>query len=29
VLLEAKGDDADAAIAAIAKLVADRFGESE
>jgi phosphocarrier protein len=29
VLLEAKGDDADNAIAAIAKLVADRFGESE
>jgi phosphocarrier protein len=29
VLLEAKGDDADDAIAAIAKLVADRFGESE
>src|SRR6478672_12466309 len=29
VLLEAKGDDADAAIAAIAKLVAERFGESE
>src|SRR3954465_3218238 len=29
VLLEANGDDADDAIAAIAKLVADRFGESE
>ena len=29
VLLEAQGDDAEAAIAAIAKLVADRFGESE
>ena len=29
VLVEAKGDDADNAIAAIAKLVADRFGESE
>jgi phosphocarrier protein len=29
VLVEAKGDDADAAIAAIAKLVAERFGESE
>ena len=29
VLLEAKGDDADAAIAAIEKLVAERFGESE
>jgi phosphocarrier protein HPr len=29
VLLEAKGDDADNAIAAIAQLVADRFGESE
>ena len=29
VLLEAKGDDADDAIAAIAKLVAERFGESE
>jgi phosphocarrier protein HPr len=29
VLLEAQGDDADAAIAAISKLVAERFGESE
>ena len=29
VLLEAQGDDADAALAAIAKLVAERFGESE
>ena len=29
VLVEAKGDDADDAIAAIAKLVAERFGESE
>jgi len=29
VLLEAQGDDAEEAIAAIAKLVADRFGESE
>ena len=29
VLVEAKGDDADAAIAAIAKLVAERFGEGE
>ena len=29
VLVEAKGDDADDAIAAIAKLVANRFGESE
>jgi phosphocarrier protein len=29
VLLEAQGDDADEAIAAIAKLVAERFGESE
>ena len=29
VLVEAKGDDADDAIAAIARLVADRFGESE
>jgi phosphocarrier protein len=29
VLVEAKGDDADAAVAAIAKLVAERFGESE
>jgi phosphocarrier protein len=29
VLVEAKGDDADAAVAAIAKLVADRFGEPE
>ena len=29
VLLEAQGDDAEEAIAAIARLVADRFGESE
>ena len=29
VLVEAKGDDADAAVAAIAKLVAERFGEPE
>jgi phosphocarrier protein HPr len=29
VLVEAKGDDADDAIAAIATLVANRFGESE
>jgi phosphocarrier protein HPr len=29
VLVEAQGDDADDAIAAIAKLVANRFGESE
>jgi phosphocarrier protein HPr len=29
VLIEAKGDDADEAIAAIRKLVADRFGEGE
>ncbi len=29
VVIEAKGDDADAAIAAIARLVADRFGEGE
>ena len=29
VLLEAQGQDAEEAIAAIAKLVADRFGESE
>jgi phosphocarrier protein HPr len=29
VLVEAKGDDAEAAIAAIEKLVAERFGESE
>jgi phosphocarrier protein HPr len=29
VLVEAKGDDADDAVAAIAKLIADRFGESE
>ena len=29
VLLEAQGNDADEAIAAIAKLVAERFGESE
>jgi phosphocarrier protein HPr len=29
VVIEAKGDDADAAIAAIAQLVAERFGEGE
>ena len=29
VLVEARGDDAEDAIAAIARLVADRFGESE
>jgi phosphocarrier protein len=29
VLVEAKGDDAEAALTAIAKLVADRFGEAE
>jgi phosphocarrier protein HPr len=29
VLIEAKGDDADEAIAAISKLVANRFGEGE
>jgi phosphocarrier protein len=29
VLIEAKGDDADEAIAAICKLVADKFGEGE
>ena len=29
VLVEAKGDDAEDAIAAIARLVADKFGESE
>ena len=29
VVIDAKGDDADAAIAAIAKLVAERFGEAE
>ena len=29
VLVEARGEDADNAIAAIAKLVADSFGESE
>jgi len=29
VLVEAKGDDADDAIAAIASLVANRFGEAE
>jgi phosphocarrier protein len=29
VLVEAKGDDAEQAIDAIARLVADRFGESE
>ena len=29
VLVEASGEDADAAIAAISKLVSERFGESE
>ena len=29
VLVEASGDDAEAAIAAIARLVSERFGESE
>ena len=29
VLVEATGDEADAALAAIAQLVAERFGESE
>jgi len=29
VLLEAEGDDAEAALAAITELVADRFGEGE
>jgi len=29
VLIEAKGDDADQAIVAIAKLVAEKFGEGE
>jgi phosphocarrier protein len=29
VLVEAKGDDAEAAIAAVEKLIAERFGESE
>ena len=29
VLVEAKGDDAEKAIAAIEKLIAERFGESE
>jgi phosphocarrier protein len=29
VLIEAKGEDADAAIAAISQLIADRFGEGE
>jgi phosphocarrier protein HPr len=29
VVLEAQGDDADAALAALAKLIADRFGEGE
>jgi phosphocarrier protein len=29
VLVEAKGDDAEAALTAIAKLVAERFGEAE
>jgi phosphocarrier protein len=29
VLIEAKGDDADDAIAAITRLVGDRFGEGE
>jgi phosphocarrier protein len=29
VLIEAKGDDADQAIVAILKLIADKFGEGE
>jgi len=29
VLVEASGDDAEAAVAAIARLVSERFGESE
>jgi phosphocarrier protein HPr len=29
VLLEAEGTDADAALAALTKLIADRFGEGE
>jgi phosphocarrier protein HPr len=29
VVLEAEGGDADAALAALAKLIADRFGEGE
>ena len=29
VLIEAKGDDAEAAVAAILKLIADKFGEGE
>jgi phosphocarrier protein HPr len=29
VLVEAKGDDAEAALTAIARLVAERFGEAE
>ena len=29
VLIEAKGDDADAAVAALMKLIADKFGEGE
>jgi phosphocarrier protein HPr len=29
VLLEAEGSDADAALAALSKLIADRFGETE
>jgi phosphocarrier protein len=29
VLIEAKGDDADQAVAAILKLIADKFGEGE
>jgi phosphocarrier protein len=29
VLIEAEGEDADAAISALAKLVAERFGEDE
>jgi phosphocarrier protein len=29
VLIEAKGDDADAAVAAIMQLIADKFGEGE
>jgi phosphocarrier protein HPr len=29
VLLEAEGPDAEAALAALSKLIADRFGEAE
>jgi phosphocarrier protein len=29
VLIEAEGDDADAAVSALAKLIAERFGEEE